>query len=54
MSVKKVAVWGLVLLLAYFVVVQPDSAANSVSNVVDQVKVAGDSGSRFISEVTNG
>lgn len=54
MNIKKIVGVGLLLLLAYFVVAQPDQAAASLHNMGEHAKSAGDSASRFLAEVANG
>lgn len=51
---RKILGIALLAFLAYYVVSQPDAAANSTRDLIEVTKAGGDSGVTFLHELTQG
>ena len=51
MNVKKIVTWALVVFVVFYLLTDPNGAANFVSHVLDGLKSAGKSLSTFISHL---
>jgi hypothetical protein len=51
MQVKKIVGWAVVVFLAYYLLTKPTAAANSIHNLFNLFKAAGDSIATFLNSL---